>query len=176
MLMEHTPLGPSIRHLRKLAGISAMELAMKAGVSESAIRKVESGDSKEPSFRVGVRIAKALGIPAEALAGEPIGAAAANASLPRVLRTLRAHRGALGEFGVRHASVFGSVARGEEGPASDIDIFVDVPAQGFSLLDLSRVALFLESVLQRPVDLATSRSAERNPAFRDRLAEAVNAF
>lgn len=174
--MEHALLGVSIRHLRKRAGISAMELATRAGVSESAIRKVESGDSKEPSFRVGVRIAKALGVSAELLAGEPTGAETASASLPWVLRTLREHRSAFDELGVRHASVFGSVARGEEGPESDVDILVDVPARGFSLLDLSRVALFLESVLHRPVDLATTGSAARNEALRDRLAEAVNAF
>ncbi len=153
-----------------------MKLATMAGVSESAIRKVESGDSKEPSFRVGVRIAKALGVSAEILVGEPTGADTADASLPRVLRTLREHRRVLGELGVRHASVFGSVARGEEGPESDVDILVDVPAHGFSLLDLSRVALFLESVLHRSVDLATTGSAARNEALRDRLAEAVNAF
>ncbi len=38
----------------------------------------------------------------------------------RVLRTLRAHRTDLERMGVVHAAIFGSVARGEDRPDSDI--------------------------------------------------------
>ncbi|NBC34395.1 MAG: nucleotidyltransferase [Alphaproteobacteria bacterium] len=43
-----------------------------------------------------------------------------------VIATLQAHRAELEQRGVRHAAVFGSVARGNAGPASDIDILIDL--------------------------------------------------
>ena len=43
-----------------------------------------------------------------------------------VIETLRKHRPELEKLGVRHAALFGSVARGEAGPESDIDIAVDL--------------------------------------------------
>lgn len=42
-----------------------------------------------------------------------------------ILATLRAHRADLAAMGIRHAGLFGSVARGEAGPESDIDILVE---------------------------------------------------
>ena len=44
----------------------------------------------------------------------------------RVLRTLRTHQAELERMGVVHAAIFGSVARGEETPDSDIDIVIEV--------------------------------------------------
>jgi predicted nucleotidyltransferase len=43
-----------------------------------------------------------------------------------VIATLRAHRAELERLGVRHAGLFGSMARGEAGPDSDIDIAIDL--------------------------------------------------
>jgi predicted nucleotidyltransferase len=43
-----------------------------------------------------------------------------------VIATLRAHRADLERMGVIHAALFGSVARGEAGPDSDIDIAIDL--------------------------------------------------
>ena len=43
-----------------------------------------------------------------------------------VIAILRAHRDELEKLGVKHAGVFGSVARGEAGPQSDIDIAIDL--------------------------------------------------
>lgn len=68
----------------------------------------------------------------------------------KILPTLRA-------AGVIRASVFGSVARGEAGPASDIDLLVELP-KGKSLLDLVALKLELEEILGIKVDLATPRS------------------
>jgi predicted nucleotidyltransferase len=73
----------------------------------------------------------------------------------------------LREFGVRHASLFGSVARGDQRPESDLDLLVDLPS-GASLFDLSRLALALEDALGRPVDLVTS-FADLHPVIRERI-------
>ncbi|HEV2237954.1 MAG TPA: nucleotidyltransferase domain-containing protein [Ktedonobacterales bacterium] len=73
----------------------------------------------------------------------------------------------LREFGVRHASLFGSVARGEQRPESDLDLLVDLPP-GASLFDLSRLGLALEAALSRPVDLVTS-FATLHPVIQERI-------
>jgi predicted nucleotidyltransferase len=57
------------------------------------------------------------------------GAPAAHAPLLAALQALKAIRPALMEAGVRHAGVFGSAARGDDRPDSDIDIVIDVDAR-----------------------------------------------
>lgn len=54
--------------------------------------------------------------------------------------------------GLGHVRVFGSVARGEDGPNSDIDLLVHADSP-VSLMALSRVERDLEVLLGRPVDL-----------------------
>jgi uncharacterized protein len=66
--------------------------------------------------------------------------------------------------------VFGSVARGEEGPDSDVDLLVTLPRESFSF-EVVRLGLELEALLHRRVDLVTED--ELHPALRERvLAEA----
>jgi predicted nucleotidyltransferase len=54
----------------------------------------------------------------------------------------------------RNVRVFGSVARGEAGPASDVDFLVKMD-QGRSLLDLSVLVLDLRDLLGRKVDVVS---------------------
>ena len=75
------------------------------------------------------------------------------------------------QHGAHHVRVFGSVARGEAGPASDIDILVQMDS-GRSLLDLIRLTQELESILQRKVDVLTDEGL--SPYLKERIqAEAV---
>jgi hypothetical protein len=56
-----------------------------------------------------------------------------------------------------HASrvrLFGSAARGEDGPDSDIDLLVDFDEDS-SLFDLLRLSRDLEALLGRPVDVVS---------------------
>jgi hypothetical protein len=53
-------------------------------------------------------------------------------------------------------AVFGSVARGEERPESDIDLLVDLP-KNMGLLGLGRMHADLEAVLGLRVDLVPAR-------------------
>ncbi len=55
--------------------------------------------------------------------------------------------------GARKVRVFGSVARGQATPDSDVDFLVELEP-GRSLFDLGGLRADLESLLQRPVDLA----------------------
>lgn len=61
----------------------------------------------------------------------------------------------LRKAGVRKGAVFGSVARGEAGAKSDIDMLIQQPKGKFSLLDLVGLEFELSERLGRKVDLLT---------------------
>jgi transcriptional regulator with XRE-family HTH domain len=60
--------GRRLQRLRMERGISVGTLARAVGVTESAIRQLESGTSKSASFAVGLRISDFLGIDPHGLA------------------------------------------------------------------------------------------------------------
>ena len=67
---------------------------------------------------------------------------------------LRPHLPALRASGVRGVGLFGSTARDEAGPGSDIDLLLDVDFDArpdFSLLDLARIQIELQADLGVPV-------------------------
>src|SRR5579863_7942948 len=51
-----------LRRLREHRGMSVGNLALRAGLTEGAIRKMEYGDTKGQGFVNGLRIAEALGV------------------------------------------------------------------------------------------------------------------
>ena len=69
-------------------------------------------------------------------------------------------------LGIRRLSVFGSVARGEERPDSDIDLLAEF-SERVTLLDLVRAERELADELGRRVDLLTP--AALSPHLRDRI-------
>jgi hypothetical protein len=74
-------------------------------------------------------------------------------------------------FGIRNIRVFGSFARGEAGPESDVDLLVEyVPGKGgFAFVDFCEA---VETLLGRKVDVVTDKSLP--PLIRDTvLAQAV---
>jgi len=72
----------------------------------------------------------------------------------------------LRRLGVRRASVFGSLARGEGNEESDVDLLVELEP-GRSLLDLAELKVELEEVLGRRVDVITYDSL--HPLLRERV-------
>jgi uncharacterized protein len=54
--------------------------------------------------------------------------------------------------GARNLKVFGSVARGEEGPESDIDLLVEMEPER-NLLDMGRLLMDLQDFLGCKVDI-----------------------
>ncbi len=58
--------------------------------------------------------------------------------------------------GILNVRVFGSVARGEDTPLSDIDFLVDLET-GRSLLDIGGALVQLEQLLGCKVDIVTER-------------------
>jgi uncharacterized protein len=61
------------------------------------------------------------------------------------------------EHGARNVRVFGSVARGEAGPDSDVDLLVDMEP-GRSLLDHIALLQDLQDLLGIDVDVVTERA------------------
>ena len=71
-------------------------------------------------------------------------------------------------YSVRELSVFGSVARGEMSPGSDIDIMVEFePGARIGLIRFESLAGELESLAGRRVDLVTKRGIK--PWVRTRI-------
>lgn len=60
------------------------------------------------------------------------------------------------KHGARNVRVFGSVARGEAGPQSDVDVLVDLEP-GRSLMDLGGLLMDLEELLGCKVDVVTEK-------------------
>lgn len=76
-----------------------------------------------------------------------------------------------GQHGAHNVRVFGSVARGEASPTSDIDLLVKMD-RGRSLLDLIELSQELESFLHRKVDILTDEGL--SPYLEHRIhAEAI---
>jgi len=83
---------------------------------------------------------------------------------------LQTHRDAItriaGRHGVIRVRIFGSVARGEATPESDIDLLIETGAET-SLWFPAGLILDLEQLLGRRVEVVTERAL--NPAIRERV-------
>ena len=90
-----------------------------------------------------------------------------------IIAALHPHVPDLRQAGVRHLSLFGSVARGDATADSDIDIAAEFdPATPPDLFRLSRVQRQLSAILGQPVDLLpepVARPALRQALERDRV-------
>lgn len=71
-----------------------------------------------------------------------------------ILSILRAHRRELETLGIRSLRLFGSTARGEATPGSDVDLLVDFSAAP-TFSDYMKLRIFLEDLLGKKVDLVT---------------------
>jgi hypothetical protein len=72
----------------------------------------------------------------------------------RVIATLRAHEAELRRAGIRHLSLFGSVARGDAAEDSDIDLAAEFdPAAEMDLIRLVALERQISEALGRPVEI-----------------------
>jgi predicted nucleotidyltransferase len=94
----------------------------------------------------------------------------------RILGILRQHEAEIKAAGILHLRLFGSVARGEATPQSDVDLLIDVEGPDFN--DLLRV-YGSEDEIAGMLGFKTHFTSEQylRPEYRDSiLGEAVDVF
>lgn len=151
----------TIRQARLDAGLSQVELAARAGTSQSALARYETGAALptlptlerlltacERRLEIQTRPAKHPG-PGISVRGQ-LGPQA-----DRLRRQRRRLLDAAERHGVGHLRAFGSLARGEATDESDVDLLVDLKP-GHTLLDLAAFRREAGEILDLPVDVATA--------------------
>jgi predicted nucleotidyltransferase/DNA-binding XRE family transcriptional regulator len=158
--------------VRREAGLSQAELARRAKTSQAMVARYETG-AASPTVRTLARLLRAAG-------RELVLAGPATTEQPAISRPvavlLRERRteilAAAEAAGASDVRIFGSVARGEETPTSDIDLLVDFDAQERGLFPLLKLAEEVEAIVGRTVDVAAVQVM--SPPVRERaLAEAI---
>ena len=75
-------------------------------------------------------------------------------------------------YGASNLRIFGSVARGEDTPTSDLDLIIDLEPNR-SLFDLGGLAMDLQTLLGCSVDIVTEKGLKQRIRTRV-LQEAIN--
>lgn len=163
-----------MRRARRRAGLTQTELAAKAGVTQSVISAYESG-RRQPSLPTLESLVEAAGFDLTiGLRRSPDRRGQLTGPLGR---RLQRHRAALvaaaNSHGASKLRVFGSVARGEEGPGSDVDLLAELPP-GMGLFGLGQLRADLETIIDAPVDLIPA--SDLKPDVRARVVEELIAL
>jgi uncharacterized protein len=160
--------GALLHEARSRAGLSQTQLARRAGVPQSMISLYESG-ARQPAVPTLAALIEAAGSDLHLslrrrglnrLSG-PVGQQVRR-HRAQLVRTARSH-------GVRVHGVFGSVARGEDRPDSDVDLLVELP-DGIGLLGIAGIQHELEQLVHAPVELipvTDLKAGVRQQAFAD---------
>lgn len=144
LLIEEMPARSILRARRRALGLTQAQVAERVGTTQSVIAAVESGRrALSPAMEVNL---------GEALRAHPA-------------ELLKRHRDRIVDeaktLGFESVKVFGSVAQGSATEKSDVDFFVEFPADAdhdaFAVLALRRR---LENILSVPVDIM---SIPKNP-------------
>lgn len=166
MSSENLTAAGLLRQARQRAGMSQVELAARAGVTQSVISAYESGH-RQPSLLTLAALIEATGFElATAVRRQPRRLKSLSGPVgQRVRQRRRDLVAAAAAHGVSGLRVFGSVARGEDRPDSDVDLLADLPP-GMSLFGLARLQAELESIVGARVDLVPA--ADLKPDVRRR--------
>lgn len=165
--------GALLRKVRTRAGLSQSDLARRTGVPQSVVSEYEAG-KREPTLPSLAKLVAGTGhkLTLGLRRTDPSVRGLPDTTLGRRLRQhRRALLAAVAAAGGSNLRVFGSVARGEDTPGSDVDLLVDLP-DGTGLFALLALEERLQQILKVPVDLATASSLK--PRVRAQaLAEAI---
>lgn len=149
-----------LRSARLRAHLTQRQLAARAGLTQSVVSAYESG-RRQPSVPTLAAMIAATGFELDLRLR----------ATPRRLDRLRGPIGrrvryqrrplldAADAHGVSNVRIFGSVARGEDRPDSDLDLLVDLPA-GMGLIGLGRVRDEFEAIVGCRVDLVPVHRSE----------------
>ena len=164
--------GTILREARTAASLTQAQLARRAGTSQPAVARYESGVAS-PSVRTLERLLHAAGCRLT-LTVEPAPVMAdLGSERMRQLRALRPQiEAAVHAIGARNLRVFGSVARGDDDAESDVDLLVDYDIGAEGLRPLIALRATLADLIGSPVDIAPVEIL-RQPVAERALAEAV---
>lgn len=138
-----------LREARLHARLTQQELAERSGVRQPNIAAYEGGQRRPSEAMLQRLLAAARPRPSVAL----------DTHRDEVRRLVKQHHGT-------NARVFGSVARGTDGPDSDLDLLIAFDDQA-SLLDQAALVDALTDLLQVQVDVVSERGlAERYETLR----------
>lgn len=155
--------GSLLASSRKQAGMTQAQLAEATGLKQEAVSRIERGTSV-PSLKTLQRLCRGLGKRlVVSFEDEPPLAPLALDGLAATVRAVAAR------YPVRAVYLFGSYARGEQTPGSDVDLRV-VCADGMRLADAEDMRGELEHLLGRDVDLVSAPLAQLDSHLRERLA------
>ena len=165
--------GAVLRDARTRARLSQADVARRSGVAQSVISAYESG-RREPGVQTLARLVEATG---HQLALDVVPTPGRALGLPdtRLGRRLRHRRLAIIAAAAKRRAhdvrVFGSVARGEDTAASDVDLLVELD-EGVSLVDLAGLKRELSELLGVDVDVVPASTLKARIRD-DVLAEAI---
>lgn len=150
-----------LRQARFDANLSQVDLAGRAGTSQSALARYETGAAL-PTLPTLERLLAACGrrLEIQTPPAEPsVPPTSMRSRLDPQAGKLRRRRRRLLEaadrHGIGHLRAFGSLARGEANSDSDVDLLVDLKP-GRTLLDLAAFRREAAEILDLPVDVATA--------------------
>jgi uncharacterized protein len=90
-----------------------------------------------------------------------------------IIGVLQKNADALRALGIRHAAVFGSVARGDARTESDIDIMIELDPQAkIGVFEYAEIKLYIEGLFEGPVDVVDREALKptiRAPATSDAI-------
>lgn len=162
---RRSDLGARVAAARRAARLTQTDLARAASLDRTALSKIEHGRRSVDPMEL-ARIARVLGRSLDSFFAEA-------APRPvRTLRDLRRRRLAIEEVAARHGAgsirVFGSVARGQARPGSDVDLLVRME-KSRGLFDQGALLVELRDLLGRDVDVVTEEALQG--AMRERVLE-----
>lgn len=102
--------------------IGTKEVARLSGLSPSTISRIRTGQMN-PSIETLEKILTSIGYELN-LTILP-GSAKKSTKINRIKKEIRTIKPILNRLGVEHVTIFGSVARAEDNPESDIDLYLD---------------------------------------------------
>lgn len=141
--------------------MSQRALAKRSGVAQSTISTIESG-RQQPSVVMLAKLIEATGF--------RIDARLVNAIRPSQLLADHRHEveAVFARYPIQRGWVFGSVARGTDGPGSDLDLLVEFEA-GTPFAEQVGLDDELSGVLGCRVDVVATTDLETNELFQRRV-------
>jgi predicted nucleotidyltransferase/DNA-binding XRE family transcriptional regulator len=172
----------SCRAGRALLNLSQQDLAGRAGVARLTVADFERGSRKPmPTTLAAIRASlEAVGVrflPGGAiLRSEASTENAGDQRLASILHVLQAGAVRLRRLGVRRLSLFGSTARGQAAPDSDVDLLVELdPRRRIDLLDYAGIVGEIQKLLPQRVDVAL-RSKLKPHVIPEMLRDEIRVF